>query len=153
MPLGVAGAAHAEVAAGLDLPHQLGGVVVVMGRGAPFRDVPPEGQHVADAALLQLAQHLMDVRPGGGGAGQVGQGLHAVPVPDARGDAHGVVAGAAARAVGDAHEVGSEGRNLLRGLCHRLVRVAGLGREDLERQGDFVLAENVNDFHGWVLSF
>ena len=148
MPLGIAGAAHTEIALSLDILYQLGGVVVVVGGGAPLGDVPPKGQHVLNPPGLQLLQNLCYVLSGRGGAGQVGQHVHPILVLDAGGDAHGIVAGAAASAVGDAHEIGPQGGDLLGGFGHGLVGVAGFGGEHLKREGNLVLFELVNDLHG-----
>ena len=64
----------------------------------------------------------------------MGQYIHAVLLLDTGGNANGVVAGAAAGAVGDAPKVRAQGGDVRGGLGYRVIGVAGLGGENLKGQ-------------------
>ena len=144
--LGVAGAADAEVrAAFLQLPDQVHGVVVDPAAAVAVlelrRQVAPQGHDVFDAGGLHVLNAGLHRLPGGGDAGQVGQGGDAVSFLDVFGDIQGVAAGAAAGAVGDAHKGGTELGDLLCGGFDALKGGVRLGREDLEGEGELVSGE------------
>lgn len=58
-----------------------------------------------------------------------------------------VLARAAACAVGYAHEIRSQRRNLLRCSGYRLIAAARLGRKHLKGEGDLVLLQKFRNFH------
>ena len=68
----------------------------------------------------------------------MGDGGHAVALPDVPGDLQGVFAGAAAGAVGDADEGGLQGGDGLRGGLDACKGAGGLGGEHLKGQGQGV---------------
>ena len=149
--LRIAGPADAEIAVGADIPDQLHGVFVVGGNRAVRGPVAAQGEYILDALLTVGLQHIQHVPPAGGHAGQVGQRGHAVFGLNFAGDAGGKFPGAAARAVGDGHEVGLQRGDLLRGGGNLGVFVRGLRREYLQRKRNVIALQQLGNPHDVAL--
>ncbi len=79
--------------------------------------------------------HVLHRLLGGGNAGQVGKGRHAVLLLDVFRHGKGIIAGAAACAVGDAHKGGGKALQSPRWSSLRSQKRVGLGRKNLKGKG------------------
>ena len=149
--LRVARAADAEIALRLDVAHKLCRIVVVVMRSAALRNVAAQRENILDAALLVLLEHVRYVLTGGGYAGQMRQNGNVVLFLEVSRDIDGVRARAAACAVGNAHEIRVERRNLLRRLGNRLVGAARLGRKYFEGKSNLILLQKLRNLHIYYL--
>ena len=150
---GVAGGSDAEVCAAiLQFADQFYGVVVVAvgtAVGDQFRsEVTAEGHDVSDTCSLHVFDALLHGFLAARHASQVGQHGHAELGLQILGNFQGVLADAAACAVGDAHKGGAKGSDRFGGVFHAFKTGFLLGREHFEGQGHLILLENINDFHG-----
>ena len=110
MGLRVAGAGEVEAAFRGKVCGEVAGVGKVFGPLDPFRKVAPEREDVLDVDDPEFLRDAVDVLFRVGHTGEMGDGLDAVVVFDARGDLRGaVVIALSPGAVGDADEVGLQG--------------------------------------------
>lgn len=150
--LGVAGGADAQVlpaGQGADMGDELVGIVVVLrgGEGGVLGDVAPEGQNVLNAGGLEPLHHVGHLVPGGGDAGEVGQGGDPVHVLEPGGQLQGALGGGAAGAVGDADEVRGQSGGVPEDVLHLGQGGAGLGGKEFTGDGDPPLGEKLRKFH------
>jgi len=110
--------------------------------------VAAQGEDVLDVLCLHVLEDAGDVVPRGRHAGQVGEGLAADLVFDARGDLDRLVPRPAAGPVGDGDEVGLELLELGDRREEALQVSLAHGREDLEGERALFLIEQVPDQHG-----
>ena len=136
--LRVAGAADAEVVRLRDQRGQLGPVRETAGDGLelglPLGRVAPQGEHVLDAGVAHLAEHVVKLLARVAHAGEMRHRLDAELVLDALHDVDRERARAAARAIGDGDEGRARGCAAPPGLEQLLLALRGLGREELERE-------------------
>ena len=147
MTLRIACAADAEVALRLDVAHELGCIMVIAVRSAALRDVAAERKNVFDTVFLVFLNHLCNMLTGRGHASQMSQHSDVILLPEVSRNIDRVLARAAACAVGYAHEIRSQRRNLLRCSGYRLIAAARLGRKHLKGEGDLVLLQKFRNFH------
>ena len=149
---GVACCTDAEVAvAFLEFADEFHGVVVVAVLASlleEFRgEVAAQGHHVLDAGRLHLLDALVHRILAARDAGEVGEHRDAEFLFEVFRDIEGVVAHAAARTVGYAHEGGAEGGDGFGGRPDAFEAGFLLGREHFERKAHLVLLQDVDDFH------
>ena len=146
--LGIAGGTDAQIAAagqGADMGDELIGVMVMFwgGEGALLGDIAPERQNILDAGGLEPRNHVGHLVPGGGYAGEVGQGGDTVDILKPGGQLQGALGGGAAGTVGDADKVGGQGGGVPQDVLHLLQSGAGLGGKELTGDGDPSLGEDL----------
>ena len=111
-------------------------------------NVTAESHDVLNACGLHVGNTGANRLTGGGDAGEVGEGGHAVGFLDGLGDVQGVLAGASSRAVGHADEGGMEVGDLLGSGLHGGEGGVGLGGEDLKGEGEAVAGQQLGNLHG-----
>ena len=137
--LWIAGAAHAEIPLGLDVLYQLDGVGVGAGDKL-LGPVAPQRQDILNAPGFHLLQALVNLLPGGGTAGEMGQGGDMVGVLDVRGHLHRLFRGAARRAVGDADKIRAQLVDGVHGLKNAAELHVFFRGENLAGENDFPVA-------------
>ena len=120
----VAGTADAEVVSGLlQLPDQLDGMLIIPAAPILIRhvrgNVTAKRHHIFDPRFMDLPDLLPDGIPGGGNACQMRHHRDIVLLLNIFGDIDRIVAGAAAHAVGHAHERRMKGGDPFRRASHR----------------------------------
>ena len=148
----IAGAGEAEAIAALaDEADQLAGVAEAVGRahegGLALRRIAAQRQHVVDPAVAQPVEDGGDLVAVVPDAGEVRHRLDAVLALDPGDDVDGLLARAAAGAVGHRDEARRQIAQLGDGAHQRLLARLGLGRKELEREHRFAPAEQVADPH------
>ena len=154
--LGEARGADGHLVVAGDEAGQLGRVVQAAGVRAPLGlargRVAAQGEHVVDPGGADLVEGPAQLLGGRADAAQVGHGLDAELFLMSRTMLHRAVAGGAAGAVGDGHEVGLERRAASAARAAGSLAVGRLGREELEREDRLAVAaaaaQDVVDPHG-----
>ena len=140
MALRIGADRHLEVADLADAAHQVGGIAIAFrmrheaGADAARR-IAPEGHDVVDAGIAELADHRVDFVLAGADAGEVGCRFQARFPGDSRHGRQRAVASGAARAIGDRDEGGMHRLEFRDGAPEGGLGLAGLGREELEGDG------------------
>ena len=144
---GVAGGEDVEVAALLYELDEVGGVREIAAFGHAFGEIAAQGEYVLDTRVAYARYAVLGVRPRHADAGQVHDALHPRAL-DLGGDRQRDFAVfGAARAVGDADEIGGEVFQALhRGVDPR-DGVVALGREHLEGEHRPPFSEEITCFH------
>ncbi len=146
MILGIAGDGDVEGRNGPDAFDEIGGVDIAARGGHvaladPSRRIAAQRHDVANAEVPIVADHLVDLAPRRGNAGQVRGRLELGLAQDARHGRVGALARRAARPIGDRDVAWIERLQPPYRAPQRLLHRRRLGREELEGYVDVAAAE------------
>ena len=158
MNLGIARTADAEIGTGradiVDKIHRMAVCpAAAVGGGKLRRKVAAECHDIFDARSLHVLDARADGFLGGGDAGEMRQHGHIVVLLDVFRDLQRVAGGAAACAVGDAHEGGAELGDFFGCSFDGVERGVGLGWEYLKGEVHAVAGEKGGKFHLCIFLF